>query len=94
MRGAVVSWLRRACDDRGEGRNLFMGMSIDAIKSELRALPAEERRKLIAYMVALEDERRSGYAAKLAQRIDDTSPERWLTLEECERELGLSDDPK
>jgi hypothetical protein len=69
-------------------------MSIDAIKSELRALPAEDRRKLIAFMVALEDERRSEYAAKLAQRIDDPSPGRWLTPEECERELGLSDDAK
>jgi hypothetical protein len=45
-------------------------------------------------MVALEDERRSEYAAKLAQRIDDPSPGRWLTPEECERELGLSDDAK
>ena len=66
-------------------------MSIEAIKSELRALPAEERRKLMAFMVALEDEARTGYPAKLAQRIDDSSPDRWLTPEQCERELGLDD---
>lgn len=69
-------------------------MSIEAIKSELRALPAEERRKLMAFMVVLEDEGRADYAAKLAQRIDDPSPDHWLTAEQCERELGLSDDSK
>ena len=69
-------------------------MSIEAIKSELRALPAEERRKLMAYMVVLEDQERADYAATLAKRIDDKSPERWLTPEQCERELGLSDESK
>ena len=69
-------------------------MSIEAIQSELRALPVEERRKLMAFMVVLEDEGRADYAAKLAQRIDDHSPDRWLTPEQCERELGLSDEPK
>jgi hypothetical protein len=69
-------------------------MSIEAIKSELRALPAEERRKLMAFMVGLEDEAHAEYAAKLAERIDDNSPGRWLTLEQCEGELGLSEDPK
>ena len=69
-------------------------MSIEAIKSELRALPAEERHKLMAFLVVLEDQAHAEYAAKLAQRIDDKSPSRWLTPEQCERELGLSDAPK
>lgn len=69
-------------------------MSIEALKSEVRALPSEERRKLMAFMVVLEDEGRSDYAAKLAERIDDRSPGRWLTPEQCEQELGLSDKDK
>jgi hypothetical protein len=64
-------------------------MSIEALKSEFRALPAEERRKLMAFMVALEDEALTDYVAKLAERIDDVSPERWPTAEQCERQLGL-----
>jgi hypothetical protein len=68
-------------------------MSIEAIKSELRALPAEERRKLMAFMVVLDDQERADYAV-LAKRIDDKSPERWLTPEQCERELGLSDESR
>jgi hypothetical protein len=69
-------------------------MSIEAIKNELRALPSEERRKLMAFMVVLDDQERTDYAATLAKRIDDQSPERWLSPEECERELGLSDGSK
>jgi hypothetical protein len=69
-------------------------MSIEAIQRELRALPVEERRKLLAFMVVLEDEGRPDYATMLARRIDDRSPDRWLTPEQCERELGLSDKDK
>jgi hypothetical protein len=54
-------------------------MSIEALQREVRALPSEERRKLMAFMVVLEDEGRSDYAAKLAERIDDNSPGRWLS---------------
>ena len=67
-------------------------MSIEAIQSEVRALPSEERRKLMAFMVVLEDEGRADYAKKLRQKIDDRSPERWLTPEQFERELRLNDD--
>lgn len=69
-------------------------MSIETIKSEVRALPVEERRKLLAFIVALDDEGRADYAGKLARRIDDRSPDRWFSAEQCERELGLSDDSK
>ena len=65
-------------------------MSFDMLKTELQSLPADARRKLLAFMVALEDQARDGYAAKLAEKIDNKSPERWLTADECERKLGLS----
>ena len=69
-------------------------MSIEEIKSELRALPSKVRRELIAFIVVLEDQERTDYAAMLAKRIDDQSPKRWLTIEQCEANLGLSDTPK
>lgn len=69
-------------------------MSFDTLKTEVESLPAAARRKLMAYMVALEDKNREGYAAKLAQKIDDQSPGRWLTPEECEQKLHLNDKPK
>lgn len=64
-------------------------MSIETLQLEVRALPAEQRRKLMAYMVAIEDQNRAGYAAELARKIDDKTSEHWLTVEECERKLGL-----
>jgi hypothetical protein len=64
-------------------------MSIETLQTEVSALPAELRRKLMAFMVVLEDRGRADYAAELAQKIDDKSPGRWRTPEQCERELGL-----
>ena len=64
-------------------------MSIEVLQSEVSALSSEQRRKLMAFMVVLEDRGRADYAAELARKIDDKSPERWLTPEQCERELGL-----
>jgi hypothetical protein len=69
-------------------------MSFDTLKLEVESLPAATRRKLMAFMVALEDQGRAGYAAKLAEKIDDASPGRWLSPEECERKLGLTDEAK
>jgi hypothetical protein len=66
-------------------------VSIEALKTEIQALSADERRKVMAFMVVLEDSARAGYATKLANQIDDNSPDRWLTAEQCERELGLLD---
>ena len=69
-------------------------MSIETLQAEVQSLPADERRKLMAFMVVLEDQGRAGYATKLAQKIDDKSSSRWLTPEECECKLGLTDEPK
>jgi hypothetical protein len=67
-------------------------MSFDTLLKEVESLGASEQRKLLAYIVTLEDRRQADYAAKLASRVDDTAPGRWLTPEQCERELGLTDE--
>ena len=69
-------------------------MSFEALTAEVKTLSADARRKLMAFMVALQDEGREGYAAKLAAKIDDQSSERWLTPDQCEQKLGLSGDSK
>ena len=69
-------------------------MSIEALQAEVRALPAEQRRRLMAFMITLEDQGRADYAKMLAKTIDDKSPDRWLTPEQCEHELGLTNDSK
>lgn len=69
-------------------------MSFETLKNEVQALPTDARRKLMAFMVALQDEGREGYAANLAAKIDDKSPDRWLTAEQCEQKLGLNGESK
>ena len=73
---------------------ILTDMSFETLKAEVKALSPDVRRKLMAFMVTLQDELREGYAAKLAAKIDDRSPERWLTPEQCEQKLGLSDNSK
>jgi len=65
-------------------------MSIEVLQSEVSALSSEQRRKLMAFMVVLEDRSRVDYAKELARKIDDKSPDHWLTPEQCERKLGLN----
>jgi len=55
-------------------------MSFETLKMEVQALPAEARRKLMAFRVALQDESRTGYAEKLAAKINDQSPDHWLSV--------------
>ena len=64
-------------------------MSLDALMQEVGSLDQAGQRRLMAYLVALEDRRNAGYQRKLAEKIDDPSPDRWLTIEEVERKLGL-----
>jgi len=65
-------------------------VSIEVLQTEVTALSSEQRRKLMAFMVVLEDRSRIDYAKELARKIDDKSPDHWLTPEECERKLGLN----
>lgn len=68
---------------------VILRMSIEMLQNEVSALSSEQRRKLMAFMVALEDRNRPDYPAELARKIDDNSPDHWRTPEQCERELGL-----
>ncbi len=45
----------------------------------------------MAFMVVLEDEMNSEYRTMLSQRLDDRSPDKWVSIQECERRLGLSE---
>ncbi len=66
-------------------------MSIEALKQELRALTADEQRKLTAFLVSLADARDQAYRKKLAEKIDRPVSD-FATLEELDRRLGFSND--
>ena len=62
-------------------------MSIQEIKSELQALPADERRELAAFLVSLRHKDLAGYRARMFEKIDDQSPEKWVALEQLNQRL-------
>jgi hypothetical protein len=59
-------------------------MQLDELQREAERLSAEERRKLIGFLVSI-DIRRD--RTELSRRLDDQNPESWINLKEAERRL-------
>ena len=70
---------------------LTADMSLEALKREAAALPPEERRHLMGFLVMLNmtDEER----AELRRKMDDKDPSRWVTLEEAKERLAKIPEP-
>jgi hypothetical protein len=62
-------------------------MGVQEIRAEVEAMPADERRRLAAFLVSLRHKDLADYRARMAQKIDDDSPANWVTLEEMDRRL-------
>lgn len=62
-------------------------MKIQEIHAEVEALPVDERRRLAALLVSLRHKDLADYRARMARKIDDDSPENWVTLEEMDQRL-------
>ena len=62
-------------------------MSIQQIRAEVESLPAEERRRLAAFLVSLRHRDLADYRARMARKIDDVSPDQWITPEEMDERL-------
>ena len=67
-------------------------MSIEAIKQELASLDVEHRNKIVAYLLSINDQNDAEYRTSLTRKIDDKNPAHWLTLEELDRRLCITDD--
>ncbi len=68
-------------------------MSIELLQQELAALPADQRRRLQAFLVALEDQGAVAHRRKLSEKID-APPESFATLEELDKRLNAASDDK
>ena len=77
--------VREVTKARHSGKVLFV--NIQEIKSELQALPADERRELVAFLVSLRHKDLAGYRARMSEKIDGKNPESWVTLEELDQRL-------
>lgn len=61
-------------------------MSVKSLQQELAALAAPERRRVQAFLVALEDSNDANYRKKLSVKIDKPAEE-FATLDELDRRL-------
>ena len=82
---------RRELDLIRTSWRLCFGMSFDLLKEQAAGLVPADRRRLIAYLVSLEDAQTTAYKAKLREKIDDKDPAHWLTQEQLDERLELGD---
>jgi len=61
-------------------------MTVESLQQELAALPAHERRRVQAFLVALQDSNDAAYRKKLSEKIDKPAGE-FASLEELDRRL-------
>lgn len=62
-------------------------MKLDELQRAAEHLSPDEQRKLIGFLVAMEIRRDEGYRDELSRRLDDQSPDSWISLKEAERRL-------
>ncbi len=56
-------------------------MSIEQLKAEATALPDQERKELIGYLLALGRKRTPDYWDRIAAKIGDNDPAHWMAEE-------------
>jgi len=67
-------------------------MSFESLQKEVATWPDAEVRQLQAYLVTLRHRRDPGARSKLAAKLDDPDPARWVSLEDAAKRLDLDDD--
>lgn len=63
-------------------------MNLAQLKSELAQLTLDERRQVTAYLVSLRHQEMADYRNSLAAKVDDDSPEKWVSFEEFDRRIA------
>ena len=57
-------------------------MTLEQLRTEIKAMPAREQDQLAAYLVHLRRQRDASTAIEIARKIDDKNPANWMTVEE------------
>ena len=65
-------------------------LTIETIQNEVATWPEEAVRRLQGFLVSMSHQR-DGRLEHFSARLNDASPERWVTLEDVEVRLGLGD---
>ncbi len=60
-------------------------MSLAQLKDEAAHLSSEQRRELVAFLIALETEQDEAFKQKLAAKIRDRDPAKWVDLDDAQK---------
>lgn len=63
-------------------------MVVETLQKEIERLGLEEQERLAAYLHVLRLERDPAHAQLLSDRLADTNPGHWLTLDELNKKLA------
>jgi hypothetical protein len=63
-------------------------MTLTAVQKEIELWPPEDQDRLAATLSVLRLKRNPEHAARLAGRLEDKTPQHWLTLEDLKRKLS------
>jgi hypothetical protein len=64
----------------------------ESLKEEVASLAKDDRRELMGNMAALQIAEDPAFRKALTERIDDRSPENWVTLEGLDAKLKAAED--
>jgi hypothetical protein len=62
-------------------------MKLDELQLEAEPFAPGDPRKLMSFLVALDVRTDEQYRSELTRRLDDRSPERWISLQDAEKRL-------
>ena len=68
-------------------------MSLETLKREAAALDDQARRELCAFLISLREQQWEAHLRKLAPRLNQAEPGRWLTIEEVRERLEKIPEP-
>jgi hypothetical protein len=63
-------------------------MSFAQLKDEAAQLPKDQRRELIAFLVAQQTAEDEDLQRTLAEKIDDNDPSHWIELDELKKRFA------
>jgi cytochrome oxidase Cu insertion factor (SCO1/SenC/PrrC family) len=66
-------------------------MTIATLKKALKTLTPQERRRMMAYLITLDDQDNTTYRRRLADKIDSRDPAQWVDLDDLPPRLGLAE---
>jgi hypothetical protein len=63
-------------------------VNFEELRREARNLSVSEQKKLLGFLVSLEVRRDENFIRMSGRRLDDQTPENWISLKDAQRQLN------